>query len=148
MAQGRILVIEDEDLLRSMILEVLETDGYETADAPDERTGLRLVREHTPDLVVLDLNLPAHMKGLDICRAIRADPATSHIAVLMLIPLLLWFDRFAPIRAATWVRSLLSHVALSVVFSFAHVALMYRARVFVFQLYIYSLLDPAAQTAT
>jgi DNA-binding response OmpR family regulator len=84
MAQGRILVIEDEDLLRGMILEVLATDGYETADAPDERTGLRLVKELSPDLVVLDLNLPAHMKGLDICRQIRQDPATSHVAVLVL----------------------------------------------------------------
>jgi len=84
MAQGRILVIEDEDLLRGMILEVLATDGYETAEAADERTAMRLVRELTPDLVVLDLNLPAHMKGLDICRQIREDPGTNHIAVLVL----------------------------------------------------------------
>lgn len=84
MAQGRILVIEDEDLLRGMILEVLDADGYETADAADERTAMRLVRELTPDMVVLDLNLPAHMKGLEICRAIREDPGTSHVAVLVL----------------------------------------------------------------
>ena len=84
MAQGRILVIEDEDLLRGMILEVLATDGYETAEASDERTAMRLVKELTPDLVVLDLNLPAHMKGLEICRQIREDTATNHIAVLVL----------------------------------------------------------------
>ncbi len=84
MAKGRILVIEDEDLLRDMILEVLGADGYETAGAGDPHEGLRLVRELTPDLVVLDLNLPAHMKGLEICREIRADAATSHIAVLVL----------------------------------------------------------------
>ncbi|MDJ0522722.1 MAG: response regulator transcription factor, partial [Planctomycetota bacterium] len=84
MAKGRILVIEDEDLLRDMILEVLGADGYETAGAGDPHEGLRLLRELTPDLVVLDLNLPAHMKGLDICREIRADSATSHIAVLVL----------------------------------------------------------------
>ena len=84
MAKGRILVIEDEDLLRDMILEVLGADGYETAGAGDPHEGLRLVRELTPDLVVLDLNLPAHMKGLDICREIRGDSATSHVAVLVL----------------------------------------------------------------
>ena len=84
MAKGRILVIEDEDLLRGMILEVLATDGYETAEASDERTGLRMVSELSPDLVVLDLNLPAHMKGLEICRQIRQDPGTSHVAVLVL----------------------------------------------------------------
>ncbi len=84
MSKGRILVIEDEDLLRDMILEVLGTDGYETAGAGDPHEGLRLARELTPDMVVLDLNLPAHMKGLEICREIRADAATSHIAVLVL----------------------------------------------------------------
>lgn len=84
MSKGRILVIEDEDLLRDMILEVLGTDGYETAGASDGHDGLRMVQELTPDMVILDLNLPAHMKGLDICQEIRQDPATSHVAVLVL----------------------------------------------------------------
>lgn len=84
MSNGKILVIEDEDLLRDMILEVLGGGGYETAGASDAPEGLRLVQELSPDLVVLDLNLPERMKGLEICRAIRADPATSHVAVLVL----------------------------------------------------------------
>jgi DNA-binding response OmpR family regulator len=84
MSKGQILIIEDEDLLRGMILEVLESGGYETAEAADETTAMRLVRELVPDLVVLDLNLPAVMRGHEICRAIRADPATKHIAVLVL----------------------------------------------------------------
>ncbi len=84
MSKGKILVIEDEDLLRDMILEVLRGAGYETAGASDPVTGLRDVREKSPDLVVLDLNLPERMKGLEICREIRADPAISHIAVLVL----------------------------------------------------------------
>jgi two-component system phosphate regulon response regulator PhoB len=84
MSKGKILVIEDEDLLRDMILEVLRGGGYETAGAADARGGLRLVRELSPDLVVLDLNLPERMKGLEICRAIRADPATASVAVLVL----------------------------------------------------------------
>jgi two-component system phosphate regulon response regulator PhoB len=84
MSKGKILVIEDEDLLRDMILEVLHGGGYETAGASDPLTGLRSVSELSPDLVVLDLNLPERMKGLEICRAIRADPATAHVAVLVL----------------------------------------------------------------
>jgi two-component system phosphate regulon response regulator PhoB len=84
MSKGKILVIEDEDLLRDMILEVLSGDGYETAGAPDAHEGMRLVKELSPDLVVLDLNLPERMKGLDICRQVRADPAVSHVAVLVL----------------------------------------------------------------
>ena len=84
MSKGKILVVEDEDLLRGMILEVLQSSDYETTEAADEANAMRLVQELIPDLVVLDLNLPAVMRGLDICRAIRADPATKHIAVLVL----------------------------------------------------------------
>ncbi len=72
--------------------------------------------------------------NLDITEPVVLE-ATSHIAMLMVIPLVLWFDRFTPIRAATWVRSLLSHAALSVIFSLAHVTIMYWARVLIFRLY-------------
>jgi two-component system phosphate regulon response regulator PhoB len=84
MAKGRILVVEDEDLLRDMILEVVAADGYEGAGAADAHEAMRLLSELGPDLIVLDLNLPAHMRGLEICRQIRADPATAHVAILVL----------------------------------------------------------------
>lgn len=59
---------------------------------------------------------------------------TSHIAMALAIPLLLLFDRLAPIRAATWARSLAAHALFSVVFSLFHVTLMYWGRVFIFDL--------------
>lgn len=58
--------------------------------------------------------------------------ATSHVAMALAIPLLLLFDRLAQIRLAMWVRSLTAHAVFSVVFSLTHVALMYWARVLVF----------------
>jgi len=58
--------------------------------------------------------------------------ATSHVAMALSIPLLLWFDRLWPVRAATWVRSALIHIACSVAFSLAHVTMMYWARVVTF----------------
>jgi hypothetical protein len=58
---------------------------------------------------------------------------TSHIAIALAIPLLLWFDRLVPIHLATWLRSLTSHIVFSVVFSFFHVVTMYWARVWVFR---------------
>lgn len=58
--------------------------------------------------------------------------ATSHVAMALSIPLLLWFDRLWPVRAETWVRSALIHIACSVVFSLAHVTMMYWARVVTF----------------
>ena len=54
---------------------------------------------------------------------------TSHIALGMLIPLILWFDRLFPIGVETWRRGMLAHSLFTVVFSLMHVTLMYWARV-------------------
>jgi hypothetical protein len=54
---------------------------------------------------------------------------TSHIALGMLIPLILWFDRLFPIGVETWRRSMLAHSLFTIVFSLLHVTLMYWARV-------------------
>lgn len=58
--------------------------------------------------------------------------ATSHVAMALSIPLLLWFDRLWPVRTATWGRSAVTHLVLSVLFSLAHVTMMYWARVLTF----------------
>lgn len=60
--------------------------------------------------------------------------ATSHLAVAAVVPLLLWFDHRVPIRLSNLKTSVPAHIAFSVVFSFAHVFLMYWARVAVFGL--------------
>ena len=60
--------------------------------------------------------------------------ATSHLAVLAVFPLVLWFDRLVPIRLSNLGSSVPAHIAFSVVFSLAHVGLMYRARVASFSL--------------
>jgi len=58
--------------------------------------------------------------------------ATSYLAMAMVIPLLLLFDRVVPIRADNWPGTIAAHTALSVIFSLTHVVLMYWARVFAF----------------
>lgn len=60
--------------------------------------------------------------------------ATSHIAMALSIPLLLWFNRLRPFRAATWARSAMTHIGFSVAFSLVHVTMMYWARVLTFQI--------------
>jgi DNA-binding LytR/AlgR family response regulator len=57
---------------------------------------------------------------------------TSHAAVMLLFPLILWFDHRNTIRAANWRRTVLAHALFSVVFSLGHVTLMYWARVALF----------------
>jgi hypothetical protein len=58
--------------------------------------------------------------------------ATSHIAMALSIPLLLWLDSLWPVRATTWRRSAITHLGISVIFSLAHVTMMYWARVVAF----------------
>jgi hypothetical protein len=70
--------------------------------------------------------------GIDLTEPLVLE-LTSHIAMALAIPLLLWFDQLVPIRLVTWLQSLASHVVFSVVFSFFHVVSMYWARVWVFR---------------
>jgi two-component system phosphate regulon response regulator PhoB len=81
-----IVVIEDEDAIRDVVAYNLERAGYRVAVAADGRAGLELVRATSPELVLLDLMLP-ELDGIEVCRALRADPATSAIPVIMLTAL-------------------------------------------------------------
>ena len=75
----RILMIEDDDRLSSMVAEYLRAAGFEVAVAGDSATGLRAFEAHPPDLVLLDLMLP-DCDGLDLCRRLRAS---SPVPVIM-----------------------------------------------------------------
>jgi CheY-like chemotaxis protein len=54
----RILVIEDVPQVREQILEILRVAGFDTVEADNGRIGLRLAREHTPDLILCDVMMP------------------------------------------------------------------------------------------
>jgi len=83
-SDGRnIVVIEDEDAIRDIVAYNLERAGFEVATAGNGRDGLQLVRDVAPELVLLDLMLP-EIDGREVCRALRADPATERIPVIML----------------------------------------------------------------
>lgn len=73
----KILVVEDEQNIAKMIRSVMEAEGYECLMALDGLTALELFKEHKPDLVILDWNMPG-MSGIDVCTRIRqssvADP--------------------------------------------------------------------------
>ena len=64
----------------------LAKHGVRTLIAGDGPEGLRVVSEHQPDLVVLDVNLPT-MDGYQVCRRLKRDPRTMHIPVIMLTEL-------------------------------------------------------------
>lgn len=76
----RILVIDDEAAIGTMVRDYLDAQGYRVDWAPDGPSGLETFRRARPDLIVLDLMLPGR-SGLDICREIRAE---SDVPVIML----------------------------------------------------------------
>ena len=70
MARYRILVVDDEDNLRDVLLEVLRRDGHEVDSAVDGADGLQRAQEHRYDLVVTDLRMP-NLEGPELYRAVR-----------------------------------------------------------------------------
>lgn len=79
----RVLVAEDSSTVRRLVTARLKADGYEVAEAADGEEALRLAREGVPDLLVLDKVMPK-LDGFEVIRALRDDPRTSHIPIVML----------------------------------------------------------------
>jgi CheY-like chemotaxis protein len=77
-----ILHVDDNEDARTSLAWILHANGFQTLQAATGAEALRLVREQ-PALVLLDVGLP-DASGSDICRAIKADPVTAHIPVLMM----------------------------------------------------------------
>jgi DNA-binding response OmpR family regulator len=83
-ARTRVLIVEDEGDIAGLIRHTLERNNemiVEVASSGDQ--ALRLASDHPPDLVVLDLNLPV-LGGLEVCRILRARPATARVPIIML----------------------------------------------------------------
>lgn len=80
---AKVLVIDDEKDIVSLLRYHLEKSGFQCLEGMDGSSALRLVREHHPDLLILDLMLPG-MDGLEICRQLRQDVATARLPILML----------------------------------------------------------------
>lgn len=85
--KNRILLVEDEDLIREMVVMALEEEGYEVHTASNGRAALSSLQSQdstaklTPDLIILDLMLP-EVNGLDICRLLRYEGNITPILVV------------------------------------------------------------------
>lgn len=78
----RILVVEDDALLRAIVAEVLRDDGYVVEEAGDGRAALEAMRR-APDAVVLDLHMP-HLDGLGFIRALRDRAQGCRVPLVVL----------------------------------------------------------------
>jgi DNA-binding response OmpR family regulator len=79
----RILVVEDDPDIAQLIALYLEKAGLDSERLASGRDAIASIAARPPDLVILDLMLP-HVDGLDVCRAVRANPVSAAVPVLML----------------------------------------------------------------
>jgi len=77
-----ILVVDDEKDILELLKYNLEKDGYRVLTAQNGKEALKLARQN-PELVVLDIMMP-ELDGWEVCKAIRKDPATSKIPIIIL----------------------------------------------------------------
>ena len=81
MSNELILIIEDNEINRTLVRDVLQFKGYQTLESQTAEEGIRLAREQKPALILMDFHLPA-MNGIEAFKALRADAATSSIPVI------------------------------------------------------------------
>ena len=79
----RVLFVEDDASVAQMYRLKLELDGYEVDVAGDGLMALEKARRQRPDIIFLDIRLPK-MDGLSVLEALRQDPSTAHIPVVIL----------------------------------------------------------------
>jgi CheY-like chemotaxis protein len=80
----RVLVADDEDDIRDLVcLAVAKAGCSVAADVADGAQALAVARTGRPDLAILDVNMPG-ATGLEVCTALRSDPATARIRILLL----------------------------------------------------------------
>lgn len=80
----RILVVEDQDSIRRMIEALVQARGFEVVAVASGTKAIDWCTEHTPDLVLLDLMLPGQYDGFEVCRRLKLNPTTRHVAVVVI----------------------------------------------------------------
>ena len=77
----KILIVEDNELNMKLFHDLLEVHGYDTLQTKDGREVVNLAREHRPDLILMDIQLP-EISGLEVTRRIKEDLELKAIPVI------------------------------------------------------------------
>jgi len=88
----KILLVEDNENNRDMLRRRLERSGYSVIVAPDGEQGYALARSENPNLIIMDISLPA-MDGWEVTQLLKANEATRHIPIIALTAHALVSDR-------------------------------------------------------
>ncbi|HEX5107848.1 MAG TPA: HD domain-containing phosphohydrolase [Vicinamibacterales bacterium] len=80
--RSRVLIADDTESIRSLFRKLLLADGHDVVSADDGAAALDAVREHHPDVILLDVTMP-RVDGLEVCRRLKSDPATRLTPVVL-----------------------------------------------------------------
>jgi two-component system alkaline phosphatase synthesis response regulator PhoP len=83
MAERTILVADDESHILHVVSLKLKNAGYRVLTARDGQEALEIAQQEKPDLLITDYHMP-QLSGIELCRKLKQDPATTHIPAIML----------------------------------------------------------------
>jgi two-component system, cell cycle response regulator DivK len=95
---AKILLVEDNEMNRDMLLRRLQRKGYQVILAVDGQNGVEMTQTHAPDLILMDMSLPV-LDGWEATRRLKADAATRHIPVIALTAHAMSSDREKALEA-------------------------------------------------
>ncbi len=78
----KLLIIDDEELVRRMIALWFEKEGFSVISAENGEKGLELAQQEVPDVTLLDVNMPG-LHGFEVCKRMRAIPSLSQKVIIM-----------------------------------------------------------------
>ncbi len=84
MAEGKILIIDDDPDITEAMTVVLENRGYEVSSARDGSQGMERLKEARPDLIILDVMMRTSQEGFEFSRELKSNPQYQNIPILML----------------------------------------------------------------
>ncbi len=82
LAGRRVLIIEDNEENRRLLLFILQLENAEVLEAEDAEKGISIAQREQPDLILMDMHMPG-MDGLSATRLLRADPQTREIPIII-----------------------------------------------------------------
>jgi len=94
----KILIVEDNENNRRLVRDVLVYYGYETIEAENGEEGIKKAKEHKPDLILMDMQMPV-MNGYEAIKALKNDPDTKHVKIMVVTSFAMLSDREQILKA-------------------------------------------------